>query len=63
MMWKDKEFTKEELKNDIEFNVETSMKLLRHLHDKYGDWKIVFGCYNTGKSIVNQYAIDVYNFN
>jgi len=62
MMWKDVEFTREKLKNDIEFNVETSMKLLRHLHDRYGDWKIVFGCYNTGRPIVNQYSIDVYNF-
>lgn len=62
MMWKDREFTKSDLKNNIDFNVETSMKLLRHLHDKYKDWKIVFGCYNTGRPVVNQYAIDVYNF-
>jgi len=62
MMWRDKYFTKDDLKTNIDFNVETSMKLLRHLHDRYGDWKIVFGCYNTGRPIVNQYAIDVYNF-
>lgn len=62
MMWRGKSFTKEDLKTNVDFNVETSMKLLRHLHDTYGDWKIVFGCYNTGKPIVNQYAVDVYNF-
>ncbi len=62
MMWRGKSFTKEELKTNVDFNVETSMKLLRHLHDTYGDWKIVFGCYNTGKPMVNQYAVDVYNF-
>lgn len=62
MMWKERSFTKDELKNNIDFNVETSMKLLRHLHDVYGDWKIVFGCYNTGRPLVNQYALDVYNF-
>lgn len=62
MMWKDRKFTKVDLKDNIDFNVETSMKLLRHLYDRYKDWKIVFGCYNTGKPMVNQYAIDVYNF-
>jgi len=61
LMWKGKSFTNEELKNNIEFNVQTSMKLLRNLHDKYGDWKIVFGCYNTGRPMVNDYAIRVYN--
>lgn len=47
---------------DIEFNVETSMKLLRHLFDIYKDWKIVFGCYNTGQPLVNDYSEKVYNF-
>lgn len=45
------------IKNDIQFNIETSAKLLRKLHNKYGDWKIVCGCYNTGKPIVNSYAV------
>jgi len=50
------------LKCDIQYNVKTSMKLLRILYDKYGDWKTVFGCYNTGRPCINQYAINVYNF-
>jgi soluble lytic murein transglycosylase-like protein len=50
------------LKSDIELNVETSMKLLRRLKNKYGDWKVVFGCYNTGRPIVNDYAHKVYNY-
>jgi soluble lytic murein transglycosylase-like protein len=50
------------LKTDIQYNVRTSMKLLRYLKDKYGDWKLVFGCYNTGRPMVNQYAINVYQF-
>ena len=62
-MWKGTTISETKLRTDIEFNVETSMKLLRHLKDVYGDWKLVFGCYNTGKPIVNQYALDVYNFN
>lgn len=59
--WKDSTFTNEKLKNDIDFNVHTSMKVLRKLHDKYGDWKIVFGCYNTGRPMINDYALRVYN--
>ena len=62
MMWPGKKFTKSFLKDNIEFNVETSMKLLRHLHDRYGDWKLVFGCYNTGRPMINQYALNVYNY-
>jgi soluble lytic murein transglycosylase-like protein len=54
--------TKEKLRTDIQYNVRTSMKLLRYLKDKYGDWKLVFGCYNTGRPMVNQYAINVYQF-
>lgn len=50
------------LKTDIEYNVQTSMKLLRRLKDRYGDWKTVFGCYNTGKPLVNQYAYNVYEY-
>jgi len=50
------------LRSDIEYNVRTSMKLLRNLYNKYGDWKTVFGCYNTGRPCVNGYALAVYNF-
>jgi soluble lytic murein transglycosylase-like protein len=50
------------LKNNIEYNVCTSMKLLRLLHDKYNNWKLVFGCYNTGRPIVNGYALRVFHF-
>lgn len=53
--------TKERLRTDIEYNVMTSMKVLRKLYDKYGDWKTVFGCYNTGRPIINGYAHRVYN--
>lgn len=64
MMWKDTDtkVTNQRILNDIEFNVETSMKLCRKLYDKYHDWEIVFGCYNTGQVLVNQYARDVVAF-
>jgi soluble lytic murein transglycosylase-like protein len=54
--------TNETLRTDIAYNVRTSMKLLRYLKDKYHDWKIVFGCYNTGRPLINGYAHKVYNF-
>jgi soluble lytic murein transglycosylase-like protein len=51
------------LKSDIEFNVMLSMKLLRRLHDRYNNWGLVFGAYNTGRPCVNQYALNVLNKN
>ena len=53
--------SRERLRNDIEYNVRTSMKVLRKLYNKYKDWKTVFGCYNTGRPCVNGYAHKVYN--
>lgn len=45
------------LKNDIKVNTEISMKLLSILYEQYKDWTIVCGCYNTGRPIVNGYAL------
>lgn len=61
-MFPDEVFSKEFLRDNIDFNVHCSMKLLRHLHDKYKDWEIVFGCYNTGKPMTNSYSSNVVNF-
>lgn len=47
---------KNSLKTDLKLNIETSMKLLRRLHDKYGRWDLVCGAYNTGRPMVNDYA-------
>jgi soluble lytic murein transglycosylase-like protein len=41
---------------DVRLNVETSMKLLRKLYNRYHDWTIVCGCYNTGRPMINDYA-------
>jgi len=62
LMWPGKNISRKRLMQDIAFNVETSMKLLQKLHNKYGDWKTVFGAYNTGRPCVNGYAIMVYNY-
>jgi soluble lytic murein transglycosylase-like protein len=45
------------LRTDLRLNIETGLKLLRRLYDKYGDWYLVCGCYNTGRPIVNGYAL------
>ena len=54
--------SRNKLMNDIEYNVYTSMKLLRILYDKRKDWKLVFGEYNTGRPCVNGYAEKVYRY-
>ena len=53
--------SRDKLKTDIQYNVFTSMKLLRRLYNKYGNWRTVFGAYNTGRPCVNGYAHKVYN--
>lgn len=50
-----------ELRTNVELNVQISMKLLRYLYDRYHNWKLVFGAYNTGRPVINQYALNVVN--
>lgn len=47
----------DKLKNDVEFNIETSAILLKRLYSKYHDWGVVCGYYNTGRPLINDYAI------
>jgi hypothetical protein len=35
------------------------MKLLARLQKKYGNWKVALGVYNSGRPIVNDYAIRI----
>jgi soluble lytic murein transglycosylase-like protein len=51
------ELTNDRLKTDIELNVMLSMKILRRAYDKVGNWSVVCGKYNTGRPIVNEYAV------
>lgn len=51
--------SREKLMTDIEYNVMTSMKLMRHLYDLRKSWAIALGEYNTGQKCVNGYARDV----
>lgn len=54
--------SREKLLTDIEYNVYTSMKLLRRLYNLRQNWKLVFGEYNTGRPCVNGYAERVYSY-
>lgn len=56
-----KSISNKQLMTDISTNVYISMKLLRHLHDRYNDWGLVFGAYNTGRPCVNQYSRNILN--
>lgn len=53
---RDDQITKNELKYNIDSNIETSMKILSYLYNNYKDWGLVCGYYNTGKPIINEYA-------
>lgn len=44
------------LLHDVNYNIATSMKLIRYLKDRFGSWELAAGAYNTGRPIVNDYA-------
>jgi soluble lytic murein transglycosylase-like protein len=48
--------TQKELLNNIDLNVELSMKLLYKLRKQYDRWDLICGYYNTGYPQVNEYA-------
>jgi soluble lytic murein transglycosylase-like protein len=58
----DSTITKKQLLNNTELNVILSFKLLKTLHDKYGNWKLALGAYNTGKPVVNKYSKNISKF-
>lgn len=53
----DKTISYNRVKNDIELNVKLSIKYLRYLFDRYNNWTVACGAYNTGRPIINKYAI------
>ena len=54
-----KNFTKEELLNNIDLNVNISFKYLRQLYNKYKSWDVALGYYNTGHPKINEYATSI----
>ena len=61
-VWQTRGTTKHKLLNDLEFNVETSMKLMAHLKKRYGSWGLALGAYNTGRPVLNSYAKKILKF-
>jgi soluble lytic murein transglycosylase-like protein len=59
--WKGVKVTSKLLLTDLRFNVETSMIILSKLKKKFGRWDIALGCYNTGRPLVNSYALEIVN--
>jgi soluble lytic murein transglycosylase-like protein len=56
--WSD-QVTSKMLLNDLELNVHIAMKLLARLKKRYGNWKVALGAYNSGRPIVNDYAVRI----
>lgn len=54
-----KRVTSKMLMNDLELNVKISMKLLATLKRRYGSWKVALGAYNSGRPIINSYAVRI----
>ena len=59
----DKKVSRIDLLNNLELNVDLSMRILSYLKKKYGKWELALGAYNTGRPIVNSYALNIVNFN
>ena len=51
-----KYLSKDSIKINLELNVKLGIKYLRYLKNIYKEWDIVFGFYNTGRPIVNEYS-------
>ena len=52
----EREVTKSELRDSIEFNVNLSMKILAQNYKRFKSWAKAAGAYNTGRPIINRYA-------
>lgn len=57
-----KKVSADKLKKDIQLNIRLSAILIKQLFNKYNNWKVVFGAYNTGSPVVNKYSNKVYNY-
>jgi hypothetical protein len=49
--------TAQELKTNLELNINISCKMLKNLYNTYGRWDVALGYYNTGYPQVNSYAV------
>ena len=51
--------TKKQIRRNVDMNVKQSMNYLNLLFNRYKDWHISLGYYNTGYPIINKYATDI----
>jgi soluble lytic murein transglycosylase-like protein len=58
----DYKVTKNDLLNNLELNVELSMRILSYLKNKYNSWELALGAYNTGRPMLNSYASSIVKF-
>lgn len=56
-----REITHDELLNDLDFNIETSMKYIAMLNNRYNSWHKALGYYHTGHPVINWYANTIAN--
>ena len=49
---------RQELRDSIELNVWLSMKILAYQYSRFKDWKKALGAYNTGRPVINKYALN-----
>jgi soluble lytic murein transglycosylase-like protein len=54
--------TGQELMDNPTLSAHLSMKILRYWYDRFGDWVLACGAYNSGKPIRNQYAVNAVQF-
>ena len=52
----DERVTSKDLLENLDLNVELSIRIISYLKKKYGTWELALGAYNTGKPCTNQYA-------
>lgn len=46
----------------IKFNIDLGLRILAVHYKNSKDWKLALGKYNTGKFIINDYSIKVFNY-
>jgi len=56
-----KQLSRNDIRTNIELNTELSMKYQRQLKNQYKNWHYVYGYYNTGYKIINDYANKIVN--
>lgn len=60
--WPNKYYTAKQLLMDIDFNIETSMRIMSSHYKTTRNWKLALGMYHTGQPVIDWYSRAVYNY-